>query len=73
MRWMREATLSDAPAMEACLHENSVCATLMLRVILERDDLEVERVTVQKTIPNLYGHGARFDILAVDKERRLYD
>ena len=73
MHWIRQLTLTDTPFMEACLHENTACATLMLRVILDRTDLEVERVTVQKTLPNLYGHGVRFDILAVDREERHYD
>ena len=73
MHWIRQLTLTDNPFMEACLHENTACATLMLRVILDRTDLEVERVTVQKTLPNLYGHGVRFDILAVDREERHYD
>ena len=46
MHWIRQLTLTDNPFMEACLHENTACATLMLRVILDRTDLEVERVTV---------------------------
>ena len=46
-RWLRDVTLSDDIVMEVCLHNNTKCATLMLRVILDRTDLEVERVTVQ--------------------------
>ena len=73
LRWLQEVTLSDDIVMEVCLHNNTRCATLMLRVILEREDLLVKEVSVQKTIPNLYGHGVRFDILAADEAGRLYD
>ena len=72
-RWLRDVTLSDDIVMEVCLHNNTTCATLMLRIILEREDLLVKEVSVQKTIPNLYGHGVRFDILAADEAGRLYD
>ena len=71
--WLEGATLSDNAAMEVCLHENTVCAALMLRVILKRDDLAVKSVSVQKTLPNLYGHAVRLDILASDEAGRLYD
>ena len=71
--WLKDAALADNVVMEVCLHENIECAALMLRVILKRDDLVVESVTVQRTLPNLYGHSARLDILASDTTGRLYD
>ena len=71
--WLKEATLADNVVMEVCLHGNTRCAGLMLRVILKRDDLVVESVIVQKTLPNLYGHAVRLDILASDTAGRLYD
>ena len=71
--WLRAMTLSEDGVAEVCLNGNTACASLMLRVILERDDLTAERVAAQKSLPNLYGHGVRFDILALDGEGRLYD
>ena len=71
--WLKDATLADNVVMEVCLHENTKCAQLMLRVILKRDDLVVRSVTAQKTLPNLYGHAVRLDILASDTTGRLYD
>ena len=71
--WLEEASLSDDVVMEVCLHENTVCAQLMLRIILKREDLVVKSVSVQKALPNLYGHSARLDILAEDTLGCLYD
>ena len=71
--WLEDASLSDDIVMEVCLHENTACAQLMLRVILQREDLVVKSVSVQKTLPNLYGHSVRLDILAEDIAGRLYD
>ena len=71
--WIRQLTLMDDRFMEVCLHENTECAELMLHIILERTDFRVTAATVQKTLPNLYGHGVRFDILAADEAGRLYD
>ena len=71
--WLRDVTLFNATAASVCLHGNIRCAALMLRVILERRDLEVKSVTVENTLPNLYAHAVRFDILAQDESGRLYD
>ena len=46
---------------------------LILRLVLARDDIEVQRVTTQQSVQNLYGRGVRFDVLAVDAAGKLYN
>lgn len=46
--------------------EDKACAELLLRVILNRDDLTVVRVVSQFELKNLQGRSARLDIYAVD-------
>ena len=72
--WLEKQTLKQDRFLELCLNGNIPCMTLILRIILNRTDLDVLEVTVQKTLPNKEGgHEARFDILARDAEGRLYD
>ena len=47
--------------------EDKACAELLLRVILNRDDLTVVRVVSQFELKNLQGRSARLDIYAVDE------
>ena len=53
--------------------EDKACAELLLRVILNRDDLTVVRVVSQFELKNLQGRSARLDIYAVDKHGKQYD
>ena len=53
--------------------EDKACAELLLRVILNRDDLTVVRVVSQFELKNLQGRSARLDIYAVDEHGRQYD
>ena len=47
--------------------EDKACAELLLRVILNRDDLTVVRVVSQFELKNLQGRSARLDIYAIDE------
>ena len=49
--------------------EDKACAELLLRVILNRDDLTVVRVVSQFELKNLQGRSARLDIYAVEVQR----
>ena len=49
------------------------CAEFLLRIILNRDDLEVKKSNSQYSIKNLQGRSVRLDILAVDKKNRAYN
>ncbi len=53
--------------------EDKECAQLLLRVILDRDDLTVERTITQWEIKNLQGRSTRLDIYAVDRAGKHYD
>ena len=72
--WLKDQTLKKDRFLELCLNGNIPCVTLILHIILNRTDLEVLEVTVQRTLPNMEGgHEARFDVFAGDAEGRLYD
>ena len=49
------------------------CTQLMLRIILEKKDLEVIDVKPEYTVNNLHGRGVRFDIYAKDSKGIQYD
>ncbi len=53
--------------------EDKECAELLLRVILDREDLTVVRAVPQLEIKNLQGRSTRLDIYAVDKDGKNYD
>ena len=53
--------------------EDKKCAEFLLRIILNRDDLEVKKSNSQYSIKNLQGRSVRLDILAVDKKNRAYN
>ena len=53
--------------------EDSECAEILLKIILNRDDLKVQDVHVQHVVHNLQGRSIRLDIYAVDLEGKLYD
>ena len=53
--------------------EDKACAELLLRVILNRNDLTVVRVVSQFELKNLQGRSARLDIYAVDEHGKQYD
>ena len=53
--------------------EDKACAELLLRVILNRDDLTVVKVVSQFELKNLQGRSARLDIYAIDEHGKQYD
>ena len=52
---------------------NKDCVELLLRIILEKEDLEVETVKTQDTFNNFAGHSVRMDIHASDSKGNAYD
>ena len=48
------------------------CLELVLRIILDIDDLHVEEVITQCDVPNVIYKGVRFDVLATAKDK-IYD
>ena len=46
---------------------------LLLNTFFHRDDIIVKEVVTQKSANNLYGRSARFDVIAVDSDSKIYN
>lgn len=69
---MQEFRLMDDTFMSVVFSKTE-CAELLLRIILDREDLRVVNVTTQQEIYNMTGRSVRLDIYAVDAEGKAYD
>ena len=65
--------LMDDDFMTVCLNNYKEGAELILRIILNKPDLQVTSVTTQKQIKNLVGHSLFLDVYAGDTLGRKYD
>ena len=72
---VRNMTLFDDDLMSMVFDNNIEAADLLLRVILERNDLETIEVTGQRELENpiVGGRNIRLDILAKHSMGKLYD
>ena len=70
---IREFRLMDDAFMRAVFRKNCKAVAEVLRVILEKDDLEVTEVSTEYELSNLYGRSVCLDIAAVDSAGRLYN
>ena len=70
---IQELRLLDDTLMCAALDDNPEAVQLILRIILEKPDLIVTSVQVQREYKNLYGHSVRLDVEATDREGKLYN
>lgn len=70
---IKRLRLFDDDFMTKCFENYPEGVTLLLRVILDRPDLEVLEFHVQHTIKNLQGRSLRLDILAVDSTGKHYN
>lgn len=68
-------TLFDDDLMSLVFDNNIEATNLLLRIILEKDDLEVIEVTGQRELENpiVDGRNIKLDILAKDGTGKLYD
>ena len=64
--------LMDDIFFNVCMDGAPECVELILRIIMNKADLEVKEVTTQRTIENLNYHGVRFDVMAMS-DGRVYD
>ena len=67
---LRDATLEDDVFFSSCLEGSNECASLMLRIILGRDDLSVTRTETQRWMHNI---SVKLDVHAVDAMGNLYN
>lgn len=65
--------LFDDEFMTKCFEDNIECTELVLRIIMDKSDLKVEKAHVQHMIKNLQGRSITLDIEATDSEQKKYD
>ena len=70
---LRGFRLIDDDFMNACFDGDIEGAELLLRIILEKPDIKVNRVVTQKLMKNLLGHDIWLDIDANDSDGKEYD
>lgn len=65
--------LFDDEFMVKCFADDMECTELVLRIIMDKSDLKVEKAHVQHVIKNLQGRSITLDIEATDSEQKKYD
>ncbi|MBE5863214.1 MAG: nuclease [Lachnospiraceae bacterium] len=70
---IRGFRLIDDDFMNACFDGNIEATELILRIILNKPDITVKRVTTQKVMKNLLGRDIWLDVDADDAEGITYD
>lgn len=65
--------LMDDDFMKRCFKDNVPAVECILRIIMEKPDLQVTTVQIEDTIPNLSGRGIRMDVHATDSTGTEYD
>ncbi|MGM9580905.1 MAG: PD-(D/E)XK nuclease family transposase [Anaerovibrio sp.] len=70
---IQQMTLMDDIFFNSFMENNKASMEYILNIIMTRYDLKVQSIRTQHTIPNLYGRGVRFDVLATDQYGRVYD
>lgn len=70
---LKKFRLIDDAFFSACFDNNEADVQYILRIILEKSDLEVLKVQTQKSVENMYGRSVRFDVFATDKAGKLYN
>lgn len=53
--------------------EDKACSQFLLQIILEKNDLSVQKVHAQHDVKNLQGRSIRLDIIAIDGNGRVYN
>ena len=72
MRVIADYRMFDDTFMSAVFDGKTEETEFLIRVILQRDDIVVEKSKAQFFISNIYGRGVRLDILASDKHGNAY-
>lgn len=70
---LKKFRLIDDAFFSACFDDNAKDVEYILRIILEKDDLQVLKVQTQKSVENMYGRSVRFDVFATDTKGKLYN
>lgn len=70
---IRGFRLLDDDFMTKCFEENKKATELVLRIILEKKDIQVEKVITQYNMKNIKGRSLRLDIYATDSYGKKYN
>ena len=70
---LRRFRLMDDDFMSKCFEDNIECTELVVKIVLNRDDLKIEQVHAQHQIKNLQGRSVFLDIYAKDTNGKLYN
>lgn len=70
---LRNFRLLDDDFFTKCFEGDIACIQLVLRIVLEKNDLEVIEVRTQVFVENLLNHSVRLDVLASDRLGRKYN
>lgn len=67
---LRGFRLLDDDFMTKCFEGETACVELVLRIVLEKPDLQVTDVRTQVFVENLLNRSVRLDIVATDSSNR---
>jgi hypothetical protein len=70
---LEQFRLIDDTFFDAHMDGNIEAMQLLLNTFFHRDDIIVKEVVTQKSANNLYGRSARFDVIAVDSDSKIYN
>ena len=70
---IKKFCLMDDDFFTKCFEGNTACIELVLRIVLEKQDLKVLDVRTQVFIENILDHSVRFDVVATDDAGKKYD
>lgn len=70
---IKSLTLLDDGFFSICFADDTECAELVLRILLDKDDLKVTSVKTQYRMKNLRGHDIILDAFATDSEGVRYN
>ena len=70
---LKRFRLMDDDFMSKVFDHNTEATQLLLSIILERNDLTVHSVEVQKEFQAVVGHSVKFDVFATDENGKPYD
>lgn len=73
LEYLKRFRLMDDDFMSKVFENNIEATQLLLNIILQRDDLKVASVQIQREIKSVVGHSVKFDVFAKDEDDKPYD
>ena len=70
---IQKLTMEDDTFFTKCFSGDNECSALILRIILDRDDLTVIEARTQNWVQNLVGHSVKLDLFCHDEYGNMFD